>query len=97
MSSAAFCLSGLLLRGCPVLFSEGIICAFISRLYLLPGYLIYCMNGLTPLKQRHLLRNQEEYQVKYNYLKFPSPDEAAIAMQQILSFELIPSGLADYF
>lgn len=45
------------------------------------------MNGLTPLKQRHLLRNQEEYQVKYNYLKFPSPDEAATAMlerQQIL-------------
>lgn len=34
-----------------------------------------------------MLRNQEEYQVKYNYLKFPSPDEAATAMlerQQIL-------------
>jgi len=45
------------------------------------------MNGLTPLKQRHLLRNQEEYQVKYNYLKFPSPEKAATAMlerQEIL-------------
>ncbi len=40
------------------------------------------MNGLTPLKERHLLRNQEEYQVKYNYLKFPSPEEAATAMQE---------------
>ena len=52
------------------------------------GYLIYRMNGLTPLKKRYLLRNQEEYQVKYNYLKFPSPEEAAAAMlerQQILS------------
>ncbi len=39
------------------------------------------MNRLTPLKERHLLRNQEEYQVKYNYLKFPSPKEAATAMQ----------------
>ena len=40
------------------------------------------MNRLTPLKERHLLRNQEEYQVKYNYLKFPSPEEAATAMQE---------------
>lgn len=40
------------------------------------------MDGLTPLKERHLLRNQEEYQVKYNYLKFPSPEEAATAMQE---------------
>ena len=40
------------------------------------------MNGLTPLKERHLLRNQEEYQVKYNYLKFPSPEEAATATQE---------------
>ena len=40
------------------------------------------MNGLTPLKERHLLKNQEEYQVKYNYLKFPSPEEAATAMQE---------------
>ncbi|WP_163715362.1 radical SAM protein [Mangrovibacterium lignilyticum] len=29
-----------------------------------------------------MLRNQEEYQVKYNYLKFPSPDEAANAMNE---------------
>lgn len=29
-----------------------------------------------------MLRNQEEYQVKYNFLKFPSPEEAAAAMQE---------------
>ncbi len=40
------------------------------------------MNRLTPLKERHLLRNQEEYQVKYNYLKFPSPDEVATALDE---------------
>lgn len=40
------------------------------------------MYRLTPLKERHLLRNQEEYQVKYNYLKFPSPKEAATAIQE---------------
>ncbi|MGQ8335757.1 radical SAM protein [Sunxiuqinia sp. A32] len=40
------------------------------------------MNKLTPLKERHRLRNQEEYQVKYNYLRFPSPEEAATAMQE---------------
>ncbi len=38
------------------------------------------MNRLTPLKSRLLLRNQEEYQVKYNYLKFPSPEEANAAL-----------------
>lgn len=38
------------------------------------------MNGLTPLKKQHLLKNQEEYRVKYNYLKFPSPDESANLM-----------------
>jgi pyruvate formate-lyase activating enzyme-like uncharacterized protein len=40
------------------------------------------MNRLTPLKERLLTKNQEEYQVKYNYLKFPSPEEAATAMQE---------------
>ncbi|WP_159521201.1 radical SAM protein [Sunxiuqinia indica] len=40
------------------------------------------MNRLTPLKERLLLKNQEEYQVKYNYLKFPSPEEAATATQE---------------
>lgn len=40
------------------------------------------MIRLKPLKERHLLRNQEEYQVKYNYLRFPSPEEAATAMQE---------------
>ena len=34
------------------------------------------------LKERNLLRNQEEYLVKYNYLKFPSPEEAAAALQE---------------
>ncbi len=29
-----------------------------------------------------MLRNQEEYQVKYNYLNFPSPEEAARMMQE---------------
>jgi pyruvate formate-lyase activating enzyme-like uncharacterized protein len=40
------------------------------------------MNGLMPLKERHLLMNQEEYQVKYNYLKFLSAEEAATARRE---------------
>ncbi|MEZ5148643.1 MAG: radical SAM protein [Bacteroidales bacterium] len=46
------------------------------------------MNTTTLLRERHKLKNQEEYQVKYNYLRFVSPDEskaATLQREQILS------------